>query len=170
MACLSGPMTLQVKRKKHLNAPHDIHLPDPTDDTLESAIIAIMEDIIKTLKSFRSGSAAGPDGLRPSHIESFFWKNDGGAGVRLDSTFTAIVNPANRGKIHISGRKSFYGASLCTSTEKNYGIRSIAVWHNFFRLASKEADRLDSNSHPVQLGYATKGICEAAALHASLHR
>lgn len=126
---------------------------------------------MKAIKTFPRGSGAGPDGLRPGHLESLLKKNAGGAGVRLASTLTEFVNMTLQGEIPAFARKVFYGASLCALFKKHGGIRPIAVGNTLRRLATKVgcaplANRLGSQLRPVQLGFATKGGCEAA-VHAT---
>ena len=61
---------------------------------------------------------------------------------------------------------TFFGATLCALTKKDGGIRPIAVGNTMRRLAAKVGARplshsLGSELRPVQLGYSTKGGCEA---------
>ncbi len=71
------------------------------------------------------------------------------------------------GKVNTAVVKILYGANLCALNKKDGGIRPIAVGSTLRRIASKVAcknvqEQLSSYFNPVQLGYGTKGGCEAA--------
>lgn len=64
-----------------------------------------------------------------------------------------------------------YGASLCALNKKDGGLRPIAIGNIFRRLTAKLAcgsicSPIGHYLRPKQLGFATKGGCEAA-LHAT---
>lgn len=64
-----------------------------------------------------------------------------------------------------------YGANLCALTKKDNGIRPIAVGITFRRLVAKLAcnsigDKTGNYLRPVQMGFNTKGGCEAS-VHAT---
>ncbi len=71
------------------------------------------------------------------------------------------------GKVNTTIVKILYGANLCALNKKDGGIRPIAVGSTLRRIASKIAcksvqDEVSSYFNPIQLGYGTKGGCEAA--------
>ena len=61
----SSAATTQLLRDKHHSAPQDRRAhPSLSTDTLHAS----STDVIRVIKSFTPGSAAGPDDLRPQHL------------------------------------------------------------------------------------------------------
>ena len=158
--------TLELLQQKHPPVPEDLALPEPPDGE-EQAVVG-QEEVKKALGSFRPGSAGGPDGLRPGHLLSLISCRAAEAGVRLLASLTNLVNLILSGGVPEFARAVLFGATLCGLSKKDGGIRPIAVGSTFRRLATKvgawplSADIGDS-LRPVQLGFSTKGGCEAAA-------
>ena len=78
-----------------------------------------------------------------------------------------------RGDVPIPVRETFFGASLCALKKPDDGVRPIAVGLSLRRLSTKTlltplSGELGSHLRPTQLGYGTKGGCEAA-VHAARH-
>ena len=72
----------------------------------------------------RSGpSQTGPDGLSPQHLKDMI-RPDGGAA--LTSALARFVSLVLEGKIPLTIRPFFFGASL-TALTKEGGVRPIAV-------------------------------------------
>ena len=160
--------TLGLLQQKHPPAPDNLSLPNPPDDDYPAPIVATEEDVRKALASFRPGSAGGPDGLRPSHLAALVSRKAAEAGARLLASLTEFVNLILRGEVPEFARPMFYGASLCALMKKDGGIRPIAVGCTLRRLATKVGARplsseIGDHLRPVQLGFSTKGGCEAAA-------
>ncbi|PXF39673.1 hypothetical protein BWQ96_10627 [Gracilariopsis chorda] len=162
--------TLTALQQKHPPAPEDLSLPaGPGDDCQPH--IASEEDIRKALSSFRKGSAGGPDGLRPCHLQSLVSRKASEAGARLLTTLTGFVNLILRGDVPEFARPVFYGATLSALGKKDGGVRPIAVGNTLRRLAVKVGSRpmaasLGESLRPIQLGVSTRGGCEAA-VHAT---
>jgi len=159
--------TVRALRLKHPPAPRDLLLPEPPDNSLIVPVVS-EEDVRKAINSFRPGSAGGPDGLRPGHLKTLLSLSSAEAGVTLLTTLTDFVNAILRGEVPDFAVSTFFGATLCALTKKDGGIRPIAVGNTLRRLAAKVGARplshsLGSELRPVQLGYSTKGGCEAAA-------
>ena len=159
--------TLTALQRKHPPAPGDLSLPAaPGDDCLPH--VASEEDIRKALSSFRKGSAGGPDGLRPCHLQSLVSRKASEAGARLLTTLTSFVNLILKGDVPEFARTVFYGATLSALGKKDGGVRPIAVGNTLRRLAVKVGSRpmvanLGESLRPIQLGVSTRGGCEAAA-------
>ena len=159
--------TVRALRLKHPPAPRDLMMPEPPDNSLIVPVVS-EEDVRKAINSFRPGSAGGPDGLRPGHLKTLLSHSSAEAGVNLLTTLTDFVNAILRGEVPDFAVSTFFGATLCALTKKDGGIRPIAVGNTLRRLAAKVGARplshsLGSELRPVQLGYSTKGGCEAAA-------
>ena len=159
--------TLRLLEQKHPPAPGDLSLPEPPEDGFPTCVCAV-EDIRKALSSFGPGSAGGPDGLRPGHLQSLTSRWAAEAGVRLLSSLTEFVNLILSGGVPEFAVGVFYGASLCALSKKDGGVRPIAVGNTLRRLATKVGAKamsagIGETLRPVQLGFSTKGGCEAAA-------
>ena len=160
--------TLAALREKHPTAPDDLSLPAQPEDDYPAPAIVSAEDVRKALSSFRPGSAGGPDGLRPSHLVALVSRKTSEAGVRLLASLTEFVNLVLRGEVPDAARSIFYGASLVALRKKDGGVRPIAVGNTLRRLATKVgcksmSTEIGDSLRPVQLGYSTRGGCEAAA-------
>ena len=158
--------TVRALRDKHPPAPRDLMMPEPPDNSFIVPVVS-EEDVRKAVNSFRPGSAGGPDGLRPGHLKTLLSHSSAEAGVRLLTTLTDFVNAILKGEVPDFAVSTFYGATLCALTKKDGGIRPIAVGNTLRRLAAKVGARPLSHSlgnelRPVQLGFSTKGGCEAA--------
>ncbi|XP_063537560.1 uncharacterized protein LOC134746918 [Cydia strobilella] len=91
----------------------------------------------------------------------------GDTGKHLIIAHTKLVNLMLSGKVNPLFEPIIYGANLIALTKKDGGIRPIAVGSTFRRLTSKISVRhvlskLQKQFEPVQLGFGTKGGCEAA--------
>jgi len=79
-----------------------------------------------------------------------------------------FTNTVLSGKVPITVRPVFCGASLCALSKKDGGIRPIAVGCTLRRLVAKVAcsavrDRVTQRLAPLQLGFGVKQGAEAAA-------
>ena len=158
--------TVRALRLKHPPAPQDLMMPEPPDNYLIVPVVS-EEDVQKAINSFRPGPAGGPDGLRPGHLKTLLSHSSAEAGVNLLTTLTDFVNAILR-EVPDFAVSTIFGATLCSLTKKDGGIRPIAVGNALRRLAAKVgacplSHSLGSELRPVQLGYSTKGGCESAA-------
>ena len=157
---------------KHPPAPAGLGLPPPPDATT-APFQATKEQVLEALRSFKPGSGAGPDGLRPGHIQSLTSKGSGTAGERLKNSITSLCNLICRGEVPEKVQPVLYGATLCALSKKDGGIRTIAVGTCLRRLATKVLMRsitpeIREALQPTQLGVGTPAGCEAAT-HAVRH-
>ena len=85
------------------------------------------QDVIKALKSFPKGSAGGPDGLRPYHLQDPTGATAGEGGVLLVQGLTSFVNHVLSNKTPPEISPFFFGAAITALNKKDGGIRPIAV-------------------------------------------
>lgn len=120
-------------------------------------------EVLRAINSFPSGSAGGPDGLRPQHIADLVKCAD--AGRALLSSITALVNTLLRGQCAPEVIPVVFGASLTALEKKIGGMRPIAVGYFWRRLSAKYANyyvtaKLAAYFSPIQLGVGVRGGCE----------
>ncbi|KAJ0174020.1 hypothetical protein K1T71_010166 [Dendrolimus kikuchii] len=134
---------------------------------LSSALVVTTEDVRNAVGSFQSGSAGGLDGLTPQHLKDLIGVGCGEARESLLRNLTALVNFMLSGKVVNEITDILYGANLCALKKKDGGIRPIAVGTVYRRLAAKccckkKAEDLKLYFQPNQLGFGSRGGCEAA--------
>ena len=95
--------------------------------------VAQEEDIKKALASFRPGSASGPDGLRPGHLQTLISGKAIEAGVRLLASLTRFVNLMLRGEVPEFAQAIIYGVGMFALSKKDRGICLIAVGNTLRR-------------------------------------
>lgn len=149
---------------KHPSTPTDFVIPpDPVTPP-----IIVNESVVATaLSRMNSGSAGGPDGIRPRHLKDLVHISLGESGQHLLCALTKIINVTLSGQIPDHARDFFYSAALFALNKKDGGIRPISVGNTFRRLASRIAvqniqSHLLSILQPYQLGFACQGGSEAA--------
>ena len=124
------------------------------------------EEVVSALKSFPTGSAPGPSGLRANHLkEAVFCSSPHHAHLTLQS-LTSFVNLLCAGKAPQVIVPHLCGASLLPCKKKDGGLRPIAVGEVLRRLSSKCATRAvlpDALSilSPLQVGVGLPGRCDA---------
>jgi hypothetical protein len=149
---------------------HPLAAPDraPVSDPLPGNIINLQvteKEVMHAIRSFPSGSAGGPDGLRPQHVLDMVKCAD--TGPALLTSITALVNALLRGQCAHDVIPILFGASLTALEKKTGGIRPIAVGYFWRRLSAKCANffattKLAAYFSPLQLGVGVRGGCEAA--------
>jgi len=154
--------TFAELRRLHPPAPAD-RRPVPSTDTPPLQVLPAA--VTKAVQSFPSGSAAGPDGLRPQHIKDLM------IGAADDNpllvAMTDLINLLLEGKTPHKVRGALFGATLLAVAKKQGGIRPIAVGYVWRRLAAKVScshvkDASASLLAPRQLGFGISGGAEAA--------
>ena len=128
-------------------------------------------DVIQAVLSFPTGSAGGPDGLRPQHLKDLVTYSLSEGPNRLIGSLTEFVNLVICGKVPVSARPSFFGASLTCLGKKDGGIRPIPVGCVLRRLAAKclctsVLHEMGSLLFSHQLGFRT-ALGAEAAVHAA---
>ncbi|KAJ8722193.1 hypothetical protein PYW08_004595 [Mythimna loreyi] len=91
----------------------------------------------------------------------------GEAGESLLKELTALINLMLSGNVNEAVIDILYGANLCALRKKDGGIRPIAVGSTYRRIAAKICcafyrEALANKFQPLQLGFGSKGGCEAA--------
>ena len=147
-----------------------IDLPSPPSE-LDTHLTTSETDVLKAIFSFPNGSACGIDGLRPQILKDLLCKESSDFGNSLLSAITKLSNIMLEGKINENILPFIYGASLCALNKKDGGLRPISIGNTFRRLTAKLAcssirEPIGEYLRPKQLGFATRGGCEAA-IHAS---
>ncbi|KAL0860637.1 hypothetical protein ABMA27_009987 [Loxostege sticticalis] len=158
--------TLTALQSKHPSAPSTPLLPDPPSATLP-CLQATEDAVMAAIMSFNNGSAGGLDGITPQHLKDLVVSAPSGLHASLLTSITRLVNLMLGGKVNSEVTSTLYGANLCALTKKDGSVRPIAIGSTFRRLASKICCRhilpsLESKFQPIQLGFGSKGGCEAA--------
>ena len=148
----------------------DLHPPAPADrrpaPSTDTPPLQVSPSVVRVaIRSFPSGSAAGPDGLRPQHLKDLL------IGAADDSpllvAITDLTNLMLEGKTPPSVRGALFGANLLALLKKTGGIRPIAVGYVWRRLTAKVACSYAKEASatllaPRQLGFGVQGGAEAA--------
>ena len=135
---------------------------DPTPPPVE----VTNSDVIKALRSFPTGTAPGPSGLRAIHLkEAVLCPSPDRANHAL-SNLTKFVNQLCAGQAPPSATPYLCGASLYPCQKKSGGLRPIAVGEVLRRLTSKCISRavqpeVSRILPPLQLGVGVPAGCEA---------
>lgn len=158
--------TIQSLKDKHPPAATNLHFPEPPQPC-DVTIEVTPQDVAAAVSSFQSGSAGGLDGLSPQHLKDVLSGISGEVGEVLLRDLTALVNLMLSGQVNGDVTEILYGANLCALIKKDGGIRPIAVGTTYRRLAAKAGCRkkvafLSNLFQPLQLGFGSRGGCEAA--------
>ena len=95
--------------------------------------------MLRAIRSFPSGSAGAPDGLRPQHLVDLTSASAGQDGEELLGALTSLSNLVLAGDTPVPARKIFLGASLIALNKKDGGVRPIVVGCTLRRLIAKTA-------------------------------
>ncbi|CAK1600196.1 unnamed protein product [Parnassius mnemosyne] len=160
------PETKAALQSKHPPGPSTPIFVDPPSDP-PGCLHATVRDVLTALASFPKGSASGLDGISPQHLIDLTSYGSGVAGEQLTTSLTKLVNLMLMGDVCPDVTPLIYGANLIALTKKDGGVRPIAVGSTFRRLAAKICVRLTRTKlqalfEPVQVGFGTRGGCEAA--------
>ena len=122
-------------------------------------------EVRRAVLSFPSGSAGGPDGLRPQHVRDLILCRE--SGPEFLRSLTAFTNTVLSGGCPSNIAPIFFGGRLLALNKKSGGVRPIVIGFTLRRLASKCAnsvgsERLRDYFCPRQLGVGVAGGCEAA--------
>ena len=163
---VDNAQTYQSVCDRHPHAPVD-RIPSPDPSKFPAA--QFTEDVTATIRSFPTGSAGGPDGVRPQHLRDLTTNKE--TGPALVTSLTAFINLLMQGKCPSSVTPIFFGGRLFALQKKLGGIRPIAIGYSLRRLAAKCVNKyalnvLKDTFIPSQLGVGISGGCEAA-IHAT---
>ncbi len=151
-------------KSKHPQGPPASAPPDPPPP---SATIS-ESTVLKCSKSFPKGSAPGPSGLRPSHLQEAVCYPSPDRANQLLSALIQFVNLLVAGRTPLSVTPHLCGATLLACPKKSSGHRPIETLR---RLTSKclthhVRPTIQSLLTPLQLGIGVRNGCEAI-IHAS---
>jgi hypothetical protein len=160
------PDTISALKSKHPPGPSSPFFVDPPSEPA-ICLRAKEEDVLAAIASFPMGSASGLDGISPQHLRDLTGHGVGVAGNNVISALTGLVNLMLLGNVCQDVTPVLYGANLIALTKKDGGVRPIAVGSTLRRLAAKICVRLTREKfqnlfEPVQVGFGTRGGCEAA--------
>ncbi|KAF2880869.1 hypothetical protein ILUMI_25303 [Ignelater luminosus] len=96
----------------------------PFNDT--DALVVTEKEVMNAILLFSNGSALGIDGLHPQHLKNILSNFTVNSRKRLLASITRLCNLMLRGKVNHAFTDILYGASLCTLSMKDEGIRPIA--------------------------------------------
>ena len=122
---------------KHLINKINIGFEITPHDGLVFEISFSQSDVVKAIKSFKKGTAPGPDGLRAEHLKVMLKNNVPNREDRVIGSITDLVNCMAAGKVPDVVAPYLCGATLHAGLKKDGGIRPIAVGNIFRRLTSK---------------------------------
>lgn len=156
------PEVLVEMMAKH---PHSSPPPISPDPTTAPPNIS-EQDVFKALKSFPTGSAPGPSGLRANHLKEAVLCPSPDCSARAIRALTNVVRCLCAGNVPREVVPHLCGATLLPIRKKVSGLRPIAVGEVLRRLTSKclsRAVQVDALSTltPLQLGVGVKVGCEA---------
>jgi hypothetical protein len=160
--------SLRLLQEKH--PPSHPNPAFPIPDTQSPPPSMSSTDVINAVFSFPTGSAGGPDGLRPQHLKDLvsFSLSEGSDALLV--SLTEFVNLIILGKVPEYACPFFFGATLTGLHKKSGGVRPIAVGCVLRRLAAKclcssVFDEMGHLLFPHQLGFGT-ALGVEAAVHA----
>lgn len=157
--------TFNILVNKHPSPTREIKLlPAPESS---NPIIVDEQTVLKAIKNFKKGSAAGPDGIKPQYLKDMLSKKCGEAATRLLKSITALMNLMLAGQLCPEICEYMYGAILIALKKKSGGIRPIAIGNTFRRLCARlscgmVSNRMSNYFCPKQVGFSVRGGCEAA--------
>ena len=130
-----------------------------------------MSQVKKAIKSFKRGTAPGPDGMRPEHLKEALAAVAQNRSGRFQSAIVALVNFLSSGGLPDEVAPYMGGANMFAAKKKDGGYRPIAVGNTIRRLVSKciayaVAGRAAAILRPYQYGVGVRGGCEGL-IHAT---
>src|SRR6218665_2319292 len=145
-----------------------IQMEDLPKGTQTVSFQVLAREVEKAIRSFSTGSASGPDGLRPQHLLDLI-NNRESAGTLLQ-VMTDFINVLLRGEYPRELRGLIFGGTLIALCKKTGGLRPTVIGLVWRRLAAKCANgyalcRLGTFV-PLQVGIGTPAGGEAA-VHAA---
>ena len=157
-----SPATTRAMKKKHPAA----NLPTFQPSSVSPQLTFSSEEVLKAAKSFRKGSAPGPDGLRGEHLKVALNRTTPNRQDNMLAALTRLVNVMAAGSVPDMVAPFLSGAKLHAGNKKDGGIRPIAVGNIMRRLTAKcfsyaLANKAAGFLQPVQMGVAVRGGVEA---------
>ena len=159
--------TLKALKEKYPHVPDYLNRPFSTEEGIHQAKTTCWKDISKAIDTFKPQSSTSPESLRPGHLKQLVGKSIGETGNCFFGMLAVFVNLVLLGNVPEHIRDTFYGANLFALNKDRGSIRPVALRNTLRRLATKfgqqlTAHNLGNHFRPTQLGFETKGGCEAA--------
>ena len=154
-------------KKKHPDPHKDTNMPEGPGDM--QGTICDKKDVVEAIKSFKNGSAGGPDGFMPQFLKDVTKEELGAtANLVLDTLVDFYNLIVFAGKIPDEVCEIYYGANLMGLAKDDNGVRPIAIGFVLRRLGGKiQSSKVLNLSKtlfwPLQLGVGTSKGCEIAA-------
>ena len=159
--------------KAEMRAKHPTGRPTeiPAGDIPAPPIRISASQVKKAIKSFKKGTAPGPDGMRPEHLKEALAAVAQNRSSRFQSVLAALVNLLASGGVPEEVAPYLGGANMFAAKKKDGGYRPIAVGNTIRRLVSKciayaVAARAAAFLRPYQFGVGVRGGCEGI-IHAT---
>ena len=112
-----------------LKAKHPLPHPDfcvPQSPGMSVPTFAVSEDIVQAIRSFPSGSAGGPDGLRPQHLSDLTRASAECGGKELIQALTLFTNHILNGNVvawlSVSSASFIWGHSHCPEENRRWAL------------------------------------------------
>ena len=161
----------EILKTKHPPDKDDPHYPAAPANDDPTAATVMTTEVLRSITTFSHGSAGGLDGLCPQDLQDMVSELAGGAATRLLENLATLLTTKLRGGVSPEVCPLLYGASLTALRKPDSRIRPIAVGNVRRRLAGKIVshrvmEEMGTLVRPTQLGYGTRGGCEAA-VHAT---
>lgn len=156
--------------EKHPGPTVNVEVKD--NSTVEILPVSVTE-VRRSISGFAAGSSGGMDGIKPQHLKDLVGKETGEHGERFLDSLCNFSDFCLNGKVPTFVTHFLYGATLCGLNKTDNNIRPIAVGNTMRRLvariaSSRIAERIGNELRPKQLGFGTRGGCEAG-VHAARH-
>ena len=155
--------SIKEMQSKHPPAPRPLP-PSPTTDTSQRTFTTL--EVFNAALSFRKGTAAGPSGLRPEHLQVTLKCSPASLAQRAQAALLKLVNVLAKGSLPAAVSPFFCGARLHAATKKDQSLRPIAVGNLMRRLVAKcfstaLAEKAATLFSPNQLGVGVRAGAEA---------
>ena len=142
----------------------------PPDVPIDDQAIAQASEIVTALKSFLTGTAAGPSGLRASHLhECLFQSGDAQVEQRLLSLVVEFVLFVISDKMPAQVAVLLGGARLLPVPKSANAYRPIAIGETLRRLVGKVIVQIYGPILADDLAPEQFGVCRPGGMEAIIH-
>ena len=163
-----------ISRLQALHPPGDPVPPDLFPPATEAPLqspedLGVWTELVRDcILHFPRGSAPGPSGLRPSHLQDALRRK--GAGLGLLSALARLTQLWVGGLLPQSHASAWGGATLVPLRKADGGVRPVAIGDTLRRLVGKallstpEARKQVAALQPVQAGLGVPGAAESIGM------
>ena len=158
---LDSAAARQEMEKKHPQS--EVAAPPPEEISCRPVSLTSRE-VYEAIQGFKTGTAAGPSGLRAEHLKEAKARGEGRGAAALGAV-TKLVNTMAAGKVPKEVAPYLFGANLFALLKKGGGHRPVAVGDILRRLTSKcIAYKVNFEAsqwlRPLQFGVGVRGGCK----------